>query len=76
MAISSKCRSGYIRSVTALNAVTSSPTPIRPSWTSPAPYQTTAISSRPGSRTWIAEISAHIRALRTAALRTSWEASR
>ena len=30
------------------------------------PYQTTAISSSPGSSTWIAAISDHIRALRTA----------
>lgn len=61
---------------TALNAATSSPTAMRPSETSVAPYQTTVIISAPGSTTWIAEISAHIRALRTAALRTSCEASR
>lgn len=48
---------------------------IRPSRASLAPYPTTVISS-PGSSTWTAEISDHIRALRTAALRTCWEACR
>ena len=76
IAISSKCCSGYSISVTALYTVTSSPTAIRPSRASRAPYQTTVMSSRPGSSTWTAEISDHMRALRTAARRTSWEASR
>lgn len=76
MAISSKWRSGNSISVTALYTVTSSPTWIRPSRASAAPYQTTVISRTPGSSTWTAEISDHMRALRTAALRTSWEASR
>lgn len=53
--------------MTELYTVTSSPTVIRPCRASCTPYQTTAISSRPGSSTWIAEISDHIRALRTAA---------
>ncbi len=76
MAISSKCRSGYVSSMTALYTVTSSPTVIRPCLARCTPCQTTAIISRPGSSTWIAEISAHIRALRTAAWRTSCEARR
>lgn len=76
IAISSKCRSGYSMVATALKAATSSPTASRSSSTSAEPYQTTVISRMPGSSTWIAEIRAHILALRTAALRTSCEASR
>lgn len=62
--------------MTALYTVTSSPTVIRPSRARFTPCQMTTISSSPGSSTWIAEISAHIRALRTAACRTSCEARR
>lgn len=76
MAISSKWRSGKSSSVTPLYTVTSAPTPIRPSSARWAPYQTTEISRTPGSSTWMAEIRAHILALRTAASRTSCEAVR
>lgn len=62
--------------MTALYTVTSSPTVIRPSRARCTPCQMTAIISRPGNSTWMAAISDHIRALRTAARRTSWEARR
>lgn len=76
MAISSKCRRGKSISVAALYTVTSCPTSMRPSRARAAPYQTSEISRTPGRNTWIAEMSAHIRALPTAASRTSWEARR
>lgn len=76
IAISSKWRSGNSIRVAALYTVTSWPTSIRPSRASTAPYTTSEMSSAPGSSTWIAEISDHIRALCTAASRTSWEARR
>lgn len=76
IAISSKCRSGNSISVAALYTVTSWPTSIRPSRASVAPYTTSEMSSTPGSSTWMAEISDHICALRTAARRTSCEARR
>ncbi len=76
MAISSTLRSGNSIRVAALYTVTSWPTSIRPSRASVAPYQTSEMSRTPGRNTWIAEMSDHIRALRTAASRTSWDARR
>ena len=77
MAISSKWRSGYGISMTALYTVTSSPTvdpAVRAASADTVPDDRD--QQHPGSSTWTAEISAHIRALRTAAWRTSWEARR
>ncbi len=76
IATSSNARSGNCVSITTPYAATSSPAVIRPSSASRAPYATTPISRSPGRTTWTAAISAHDRALRTAAARTSCDACR
>lgn len=76
LAVSSNVCSGTSMKVMNPYVVTSSPTLIRPWVTRPTPSQTISTRNNPNSSTWIAAISDHIFALRTALARNSCEAER